>query len=195
MNASAIPKQQQPRVTIYNLPPSPAKWDAVGIFYITFCATWTTLVLAGMAFCWVNRQSPVLKIRGLPLSFASITFLHLYWILAQITYPIGMTMPIVLAYDIQYFFMGIWFPLGIALFHASNLRFLHVAKLQKQFTDPEFSKRDERNKVGKPWLLRLRNMSYTRRVLVFIGTAMILQVFAPLLPGYDAVSNDLYRYY
>jgi hypothetical protein len=36
--------------------------------------------------------------------------------------------------------MGTWFPLGIALFHASNLRFLHVAKLQKQFARPELQR-------------------------------------------------------
>lgn len=173
MDAAAMPP---PQLTIYNLPPSPAKWDAVGIFYITFCATWTTLVFSGMAFCWVNRKNPVLRIRGLPLSFASITFLHCYWCLAQITYPIGMTMPIVLAYDIQYFFMGIWFPLGIALFHASNLRFLHVAKLQKQFTRPEHRSRSECNGVDDSWLCRLRSMNYTKRILIFIGSGMVLQV-------------------
>lgn len=83
-------------------------------------------------------------------------------------------MPVVLAYDIQYFFMGIWFPLGIALFHASNSRFLYVAKLQKQFTN------DHRVQVrcdggGSSWICRFRNMSYSVRIMTFIGLGMIAQ--------------------
>lgn len=163
-------------LSIYTLPPSPPNWDRVGVFYVSFCVTWTTLVFSGMAFCWFNRRSHILKVRGLPLSFGAITFLHMYWILSQITYPIGMTMPIVLAYDIQYFFMGIWFPLGIALFHASNSRFLHVAKMQKQFMHPEQRSSFGCNGSRSSWLCRLRNMDYTTRILGFIGVGMIAQV-------------------
>ncbi|KAI8265426.1 hypothetical protein K4K58_011247 [Colletotrichum sp. SAR11_239] len=166
-------------LTIYNFPPMPPNFDSVGIFYMTFCVTWTVLVIAGMIFCWVNRDSPVLKIRGLPLSFAAIFCLHLYWILAQITYPIGGTMPAVLAYDVQYFVMGTWFPLGIALFHASNARFLHVAKLQKL----HFANKGEGIKRGKlgcdgartSWLCRLRNMDYTTKIMIPIGLGLVVQ--------------------
>ncbi|KAH6970928.1 hypothetical protein BKA56DRAFT_495218 [Ilyonectria sp. MPI-CAGE-AT-0026] len=162
-------------VSVYTFPPSPPKWDRVGVFYVSFCTIWTTLVFSGMAFCWFNRRNPILKIRGLPLSFASITFLHAYWILGQITYPVGATMPLVLAYDIQYFFMGIWFPLGIALFHASNSRFLYVAKLQKQFTHPELRSHTGCNGAQTSWLCCLRNMSYATIIMVLIGIGMILQ--------------------
>ncbi|KAJ6443634.1 Carboxypeptidase A1 [Purpureocillium lavendulum] len=163
-------------VSLYTLPTSPANWDRIGIFYICYACIWTTLVLSGMVFCWLNRHHPVLKIRGLPLSFTAIAFLHAYWILAQITYPIGRTIPTILAYDIQYFFMGIWFPLGIALFHASNSRFLHIAKLQKQFTHPELRFRAGCDGAKSSWLCRLRNMRYTRRIMIFIGFGMVLQV-------------------
>ncbi|KAF4917921.1 hypothetical protein CGCVW01_v009415 [Colletotrichum viniferum] len=166
-------------LTIYNFPPMPPNFDSVGIFYMTFCVTWTVLVIAGVIFCWVNRDSPVLKIRGLPLSFAAIFCLHLYWILAQITYPIGGTMPAVLAYDVQYFVMGTWFPLGIALFHASNARFLHVAKLQKL----HFANKGEGIKRGKlgcdgartSWLCRLRKMDYTTKIMIPIGLGLVIQ--------------------
>ncbi|UKZ81774.1 hypothetical protein TrVFT333_009547 [Trichoderma virens FT-333] len=163
-------------VSVYTLPPSPANWDKVGVFYISWCVSWTTLLITGMAFCWFNRNLPVLKIRGLPLSFSAIAFLHIYWILAQITYPIGATMPLVLAYDIQYFFMSLWFPLGVALFHASNLRFLRVARLQKQFTHPARRIEPGCNGARTSWLCRLRNMDYTKRSLLFIGLGMIIQV-------------------
>ncbi|KAM5356541.1 hypothetical protein ACJ41O_003187 [Fusarium nematophilum] len=118
-----------------------------------------------------------MRLRGLPLSFTAITFLHLYWILGQITYPIGATMPVVLAYDVQYFFMGIWFPLGIALFHASNSRFLHIAKLQKQFTSPHLrGARPGCNGAKSSWLCRLRNLDYSMKIMIFIGIGMVFQL-------------------
>ncbi|KAL7920570.1 putative GPCR GprK-type [Trichoderma austrokoningii] len=162
--------------SVYTLPSSPANWDRIGVFFISWCAAWTTTLIAGMAFCWYNRNLPILKIRGLPLSFFAIGFLHMYWILAQLVYPIGQTMPLVLAYDIQYFFMGLWFPLGVALFHASNLRFLHVARLQKQFTGPANRVESGCNGAKTSWLCRLRNMDYTTRSMLFIGLGMIIQV-------------------
>ena len=169
------------QLTIYTLPTIPPVWDKVGIFFITFGVTWTILLLTGMVFCWINRSNPVLKIRGLPLSFAAISLLHVYWILAQLVYPIGRSIPTVLAYDIQYFAMGIYFPLGIALFHAANSRFLHVAKLQKQFAHPHLREKHATscNGAKSSWLCRLRNMDYTTRVLMFIGVGMVVQVRDP----------------
>lgn len=163
-------------LTIYNFPPGPPRWDRIGIFYIVFACTWTALVLLGMAFCWHHRRLPILKLRGLPLSFSAILCLHSYWILAMMTYPIGGTMPVVLAYDVQYFVMGIYFPLGIALFHASSCRFLHVAKMQKQFTHPEARRRAACKGVETWWLCRLANMYYSTRLMTFIAVGMVFQV-------------------
>ncbi|KAK8913148.1 hypothetical protein VCV18_011620 [Metarhizium anisopliae] len=165
-------------MSIYDMPTSPPLWDKVGRFYIGFCCTWTLLVLSGMAFCLVHRNNPALKIRGLPLSFGSIILLHSYWVLAQITCPIGRSIPVILAYDIQYFFMGVYFPLGIALFHASNLRFLRVARLQRQFTHVQSGHRvaPRCNGAKTSLLCRVRNMNYTARTMLFIGIAMVAQV-------------------
>jgi len=176
-----------PGLTIYNVPPMPPNWDRVGVFYVSFCATWTTIVLKGMTFCWYNRHMPILRVRGLPLAFGSIIFLHLYWCMAQITYPIGATMPIVIAYDVQYFIMGIWLPLGIALFHAANLRFLRVAKLQKQFTHPDLKGKRGCNGKHSSWFSRIRNMEYTTEVMTFSITGVIIQVS----PSYDRTGLDL----
>lgn len=164
-------------LTVYNMPPSPPNWDRVGVFYISFCVTWTALLIAGMIFCVINHRVPILRVRGLPLSFSAIILLHVYWILGQITYPIGATMPTVLAYDVQYFGMGVYFPLGIALFQASNLRFLHVARTQKQqFASSETRTRAHCNGADSSWLCRLRNMDYMKRALTFIGIGMVIQV-------------------
>ncbi|EFQ33823.1 integral membrane protein [Colletotrichum graminicola] len=148
-------------LTIYNLQPMPPKWDRIGIFYVTFCATWTAIVLAGMAFRWANRTQPILKIRGLPFAFGSIIFLHMYWCMAQITYPIGGTMPVVIAYDVQYFVMGIWFPL---------------AKLQRlQFMDNGARYPRGCNGRKSSWLCRLRNMEYEKRLMIFIWFGIVAQ--------------------
>ncbi|KAF5988974.1 regulator of G protein signaling domain-containing protein [Fusarium bulbicola] len=165
-----------PVITIYNLPPSPARWDRVGMFYIIFCVVWTLLVLAGMTFCWYNRNNPLLRLRGLALSFSAIVLLHLYWILGQIVYTVGPTIPIVLAYDIQYFFMGIWFPLGIALFHASNSRLLQVAKLQKKYSSANLRDQFNSSQPYNSWSCRFQCLERTRKVLVLTGIGMVVQV-------------------
>ncbi|KAJ5753000.1 hypothetical protein N7520_009917 [Penicillium odoratum] len=163
-------------LTVYNMPTSPPNWDRVGVFYMSFCVTWTTILLTGMVFCFFNRHIPILRVRGLPLSFSAIALLHVYWIMGQITHPIGAAMPTVLAYDIQYFTMGIYLPLGIALFQASNLRFLHVANLQKQFVHPERQIEKEANGPRSfSWLSYLREMDYMKRTLSLIGLGMVLQ--------------------
>ncbi|KAI8959230.1 hypothetical protein F5Y11DRAFT_333836 [Daldinia sp. FL1419] len=162
---------------IYSFPKQPPKFDRVGIFYIAFCATWTFLLLLGIGFLIVNRNNPILKVRGIGLSLTAIGFLHLYWILAQITYPVGLTMPIIAAYSVQYFFMGIWFPLGVATFHASNIRFLYVAKMQKRYAESSgYQKKPGCNGADTSWLCRLRNLDYPTRILIYIGLAIVVQI-------------------
>lgn len=163
-------------LTVYNMPTSPPNLDRVGVFYLSFCVIWTTLLLAGMIFCLVNRHIPILRVRGLPLSFSAITILHVYWILGQISYPVGATVSTVIAYDIQFFAMGIYYPLGIALFQASNIRFLHVAKMQKQFVHPELQPERKCKDANSSWLCRLKNMDYMKRTLSLIGIGIVLQV-------------------
>lgn len=85
-------------------------------------------------------------------------------------------MPVVLAYDIQYFFMGIWFPLGIAVFHGSNLRFLYFAKRQKRWMVDGVDEKDGCDGAGTSFLCRIRNWPYVRRVMAFIGVGMVAQV-------------------
>jgi hypothetical protein len=167
-------------ITIYNFPLQPPNWDRVGISYITCAAVWTIIVASGMVFCLRNRHVPALRIRSLPLAFSGILLLHVYWILGQIVYSVGATLPIVLAYEVQYFIMGMWFPLGIALFHAANLRFLRVAELQKQFeaTRPVVRTRvnNGRRAPQATWMGRWRSMKHDNRIFTLIGVGMVFQV-------------------
>jgi hypothetical protein len=164
-------------ITVYNFPAQPPNWDSVGIFYVTYAAIWTTIVASGMVFCLWNQHIPALRIRSLPLAFSGLLLLHLYWCMAQIVYPIGGTMPIVIAYEVQYFIMGTWFPLGLALFHAANLRFLRVAELQKQFESTSPIARIRSGKGARTslttWLGQWRAVKYDNKIFILLSIGMI----------------------
>jgi hypothetical protein len=143
---------------------------AVGIFYIVFAALWTAVLLAGMIFLWIRREMPILRIRGLPLSFAAITFMHTYWLAVQLAYWYGALMPEVA----EFWIMGVWFPFGIALFHASNSRFLYVADGQRKFLQRSETLSAPVSQGGL--LARWRKMDHNRRSLILILSCMGLQV-------------------
>ncbi|KAF6814670.1 hypothetical protein CSOJ01_03893 [Colletotrichum sojae] len=156
--------------------PAPAfNPEPAAIFWLVWGGLWTVLVVWGMAFLFVNRRMPFLRIRGLALSFGAVTLLHLYWLSVQIALSIGAYVPD----GAEFWVMGLYLPFGIALFHASNSRFLHVAKAQKRFAEktpsrpkakaPSCSCRDK-TLVG-----RFRKLDYTTKMLVVVCTGMLLQ--------------------
>jgi len=112
-------------------------------------------------FLLTRRDSTVLRIRGIILSICAVGFLHCYWISVQLGY---MTGPLMRAMP-EYWIMSTWLPFGIALFHASNTRFLHVARGQRRFVVSE--KVDDQHKKGKTLVARFRRMGHTRKVLLW----------------------------
>ncbi|PIG83701.1 hypothetical protein AARAC_010627 [Aspergillus arachidicola] len=122
---------------------------------------------------------PTLRIRGLGLSLSAIVLLHLYWASVQFGVMIGPIMP----GDAQYWIMGTYLGCGIALFHASNTRFLHVAKHQRQFAHHGSriteSVPDEKPKSGL--FARFRRLEYTKRILILVAIAMAFQIFLTIL--------------
>jgi hypothetical protein len=156
-----------------NVPPPPAL-DGVAIFYIIFSFIWTIILACGMMYLWQNRHLPMLRIRGLPLSFAAVTLLHIYWLAVQTGYIYGAYM----SPGVEFWIMGIWLPCGVALFHASNSRFLYVAAAQKRFVHRGSIKTDVTSIAPKSKTLlgRYRQMNYTTRMLMLVGSGMVLQV-------------------
>lgn len=152
--------------------PSGLRMDGVSIWWITFSTIWTAILIGGMVFLWTRRTLPILRIRGLPLSFGAVTLLHIYWLAVQWGYTYGHLMP---AY-VEFWIMGIWMPFGIALFHASNSRFLYVAQAQKRYLRTSSESLD---RVGRPKTLwgRFRAMDYTNRMLLLVCTGMVFQFF------------------
>lgn len=150
--------------------PRALKLDGLAIFYAAFASVWTLCLVAGATFLFLRRDSPVLRIRGIPLSLSAVAFLHGYFISVQLGYMTGPVMP----GDAEYWIMGTWLPLGIALFHASNSRFLHVAKAQRRFVEHSPKEKPTRNGTGL--IARFRKQDHTRKVIILVGSGMAFQV-------------------
>ncbi|PLB47643.1 hypothetical protein P170DRAFT_409866 [Aspergillus steynii IBT 23096] len=160
-----------------------AVYSPVSIWWAVWAGVWTIAVSLGMAYLIVNRHSPVLRIRGIALSLSAIVLLHLYFASVQFGVMVGPLMP----GDVQFWIMGTYLPCGIALFHASNTRFLHVAKLQKKYAS-----HDSRASVdsppqlekgkGKQGLLgKFFSLDYTIRIMIVVGIMMLTQIFLLIL--------------
>ncbi|KAH7015751.1 hypothetical protein EDB80DRAFT_345076 [Ilyonectria destructans] len=149
--------------------------DGLGVFWIVFALSWTLVVAGGMTYLYRRRDMPMLRIRGLPLSFSAIVLLHLYWGAVQTGYCYGPIWPS----WVEFWIMNIWLPFGIALFHASNSRFLHVANSQKKRFAEEQDMKPLKIDRPKPTTLlgRFRALDYTRKVLFLVGTGMAFQLF------------------
>jgi hypothetical protein len=147
--------------------------DALGIFYCCLAVVWTIILASGMVFLYRRRDMPILKIRGLSLSFGAVILLHMYWLAVQFGYLYGRWM----AASIEYWIMGIWLPFGIALFHASNSRFLYVAKMQKRFIHEQGeSRRLSRRNKKKTLLEKYQLLDYTTKMLTVVCIGMGFQV-------------------
>ncbi|KAM5341366.1 hypothetical protein ACJ41O_014397 [Fusarium nematophilum] len=154
-------------------PKAQPRLDALGIFWIVFTFAWTFMVAGGMYFLWRRRDMPLLRIRGLPLSFAAIFLLHLYWGAVQTGY---VYFPLATP-EVEYWIMSTWLPFGIALFHASNSRFLHVAKTQKELFAMDAPPSKGRRSGPKGLKGRFQSLDYTKKILVLVGAGMAFQLF------------------
>ena len=156
-----------------------AVYTPVSIWWACWAGVWTTAVVLGMLYLIANRNMPTLRIRGLGLSLSAIVLLHLYWASVQFGVMIGPIMP----GDAQYWIMGTYLPCGIALFHASNSRFLHVAKHQRKYAHHD-SRITESVPEAKPkggLFARFRQLEYTKRIVIIVSIAMVFQIFLTVL--------------
>ncbi|KAF4504132.1 hypothetical protein G6O67_008743 [Ophiocordyceps sinensis] len=151
--------------------------NPVTIFWICWTCIWTALVVAGMSYLIARRNTPLLRIRGLVLSLSAITLLHLYWMSVQLGLILGPMAPAVA----EFWIMGIYFPFGIALFHASNSRFLHVAQAQKKYARHGVAKKPSGPRRRGGILGLFRRLDYTSKILCVVGLGMLFQLFITIL--------------
>lgn len=144
--------------------------DAAGIFWVAFCCSWTAILGAGMAFLWHHREMPLVKVRGIRFSFYAIACLHAYWMAVQFAYIVS-PFPA----QAEYWIMGIYLPFGMALFHASNSRFLYIAREQRKFVVDKMDEKTSRPGTSRLELVRAR-LDHTQKVTIVIGAGMLVQV-------------------
>lgn len=147
--------------------------DNVGIWWICWACIWTVLLLCGMGYLIRNRHAQILRIRDIGLSLSAVVLLHLYWFSVQLAYVLGPLTPA----ESEYWIMGTYLPLGIALFHASNSRFLYVAQAQQKYLNRQ-SDKPMHTRRGVGLFGRFKNIDNTSRMIFLIGLGMGLQVSA-----------------
>lgn len=143
------------------------------IFWVVFGIVWTLLVCLGIGYLIKNRNTPTVRIRGLYLCLFATFFLHIYAWSCQFGLLIGPLMP----GDAQFWLMGLWLPLGISFFQASNARFLYIARLQKKYVYPT-SHLSLSSKKGKATSLiaRFNRLNYSSKILITVGFGTFIQV-------------------
>lgn len=152
----------------------------VSIWWVTFGCIWTAVIVAGASYLIANRNTPTIRIRGLWLSLAAVLLLHLYGWSVQFGLLVGNLMP----GDVEFWIMGTYLPCGIALFHASNSRFLHVAKLQKKYIHHDGQNLIDsaaQAKRNSGLLGKFRRLDYTAKVVFLVSIAMFVQLFLTIL--------------
>ncbi|KAG6006895.1 hypothetical protein E4U21_006614 [Claviceps maximensis] len=150
--------------------------DGVGIWWTCWACTWTVLLLCGMGYLIRNRDAQILRIRGIGLSLSAVVFLHLYWFSVQLAYVLGALTP----GESEYWVMGTYLPLGIALFHASNSRFLYVAQAQQKYLSRQ-SNKPLQSRRGLGVLGRFKKLDYTSKMVFLVGLGMACQLFLTIL--------------
>ena len=147
------------------------RFDSVGIWWVTWASVWTLLVFCGMAYLVARRDTQIVRVRGIGLSLSAVALLHLYWFSVQLGYVTGAVTPA----DVEYWIMGTYLPLGIALFHASNSRFLYVAKAQKRYLN-RLDDQPASTKRSMGSFARFKNADYTSKMIIVVAVGMGLQV-------------------
>jgi hypothetical protein len=156
--------------------------DSIGWTYFGLFIVWNIALAGGMAFLWHKRQLPSLRIRRIPLLLVGVFFLHVYAMLCLIAYPISEY----ISCTLEFWVMSILVPLGIALFHAANSQFLHMASRQKQFA--RMSTLKDHKSIDEDKAQAIANSRWRRiwagveradninQTLIMIGVGMVVQV-------------------
>jgi hypothetical protein len=155
---------------------NPSVLNTTAWIYIAVTITWTVILACGMGFLFYYRKLPGLQLRRLPLVFVSIISLHCYWTVCMLGYIIAPFAPCAAGF----WMMSIYLPIGVAIFHLANSRFLDVASRQSQFTKHTLSIRDNLKlspqKSWKKFFVKTGQGANKNRMTVTIAIPLAVQV-------------------
>lgn len=150
--------------------------DRLGQLYLAFTATWTALILCGIAFLIRNRKLPFLRIRRLPLGILAVCTLHVYWCLCMLAYVLNGYF----ACSMEYWVMSTYLPIGIALYQASSTQLQHIASLQQGIacSKPLHVQQKPRGSVHgwRRLVAKWNSYTVTQRAMTCIQVGIVAQV-------------------
>ena len=172
-------------------------YDSLAKFYISLFAVWTSALLVGVLYLFVNRHAQCVRIRSLPLGVSAVFCLHLFWSGGMFAYSIRDIFPC----NAEYWIMNTVLPLGIALFQANNLLFLCVSSRQEHmlrccssgdsdsFVKPSESSPPPSPSLFQRWAFWWKGLTLIERTRVGIVVGIAIQVKAPIPFSFSATPN------
>ena len=155
---------------------SVVNWDTLGKAYAGFIVAWTLILVFGVVWLIFNRRVPFIRMRNLPLAFASTAFLHVYLVKILLAYTTNGHF----LCSAEFWIMSIYLPLGMALFQASNTQLLYIVKIQRKYTavstDDKKLLASSRPQGWAQWLRRDRAHNRVTGTMTCIAYAMGVQV-------------------
>lgn len=152
----------------------PPAWNAVSIGYSVFVSMYTVVIVFGLGALWSYRKKDAIRLRGVWLTIASVLAIHSYAAAIFIVYPLN-------GYyhcNTEFWYMSVFFPLGMAIFQAANARLLAVSKLHqdtlsKQLWGAITAPFGIRPPVFWRWFSQL---PYNEQTYIWISVVFLLQV-------------------
>lgn len=150
--------------------------DSLGKIYASITTAWTVILLIGATFLISRRNLPYLRMRNIPLAISAVATIHIYWVLCMIAYILNGNFPCAA----EFWIMSIYLPLGIALFQACNTQLLHIANLQKKYTNEQIpGSKKHTSQRAERWRRHLKDLyaeNRVKRTMAFIAYGMVVQV-------------------
>jgi hypothetical protein len=153
----------------------PANTNALGLSIIGFIVLCSALLAAGVAFLLHHRHLDFIRIRNIPLMVSALLMIHVYLIMACLTYPLNGTFPC----NLEFWIMSVYFPTGVALYQAYNMQLLSLSVLQKRLL-LQPAKLLTKLPAPRRTVTGLRSgwarLNLVARTYVLIGIGLVIQV-------------------
>lgn len=144
-------------------------------FYIAFVTTYTFSLVISIYVAWKRfTQTRAVRIRGFLITACAILAIHVYLAALFVVYPLNDYFTC----GTEFWIMNTIFPLGIAIFQASNVRLMAYAKRQDSMLDMECfaeKKIPLRHSIMAPrkWF---KSADSVRRTYACISMGLLIQV-------------------
>jgi hypothetical protein len=97
--------------------------DGVAVFYLSFAAFYTVIVLAGLYALFLLRNTHAVRIRNFFVICATVVSLHIYLVLILLVYPLNGLFKC----GWEFWIMSILLPLCMALFQGMQWHLLPLS--------------------------------------------------------------------